>query len=367
MPRRPGRRPSRKTTTSSRRSITDQTPAQRLKKPQFEKDIGSSVLQEELSTVKRKYRDVLQELQRERARQKFLEDLPPPRPRKFKPRPKVGAKGDACAILVCCDWHAEQVVTPEMVEGRNEHNVEIFRKRNARLWPGALRMFEFMSNLSRIDEFGVLFLGDLFTNHLHEEDMENNELGPSEAYCEVRDAIAGGLEFLSEHLNVKKLWSIMMSGNHPRMTPRMKVHKAYTSSLEYILGREFEFWHRKAEMPIEWTVPKGETHIFEVKGHDIRGQHGYPIRYHGGTGGVAIPLNRTLDGLNSSRPVALDLVAHFHQTIIQVQRRSIVCPSHIGFDGYAQFCRARYEPPSQMMVIMDRHDGLVQQSRVHIE
>ena len=57
----------------------------------------------------------------------------PKTPHRIKPRPKK-SKSQACPVLLASDWHIDERVDPETVNGRNKYNPDIARERATRFF-----------------------------------------------------------------------------------------------------------------------------------------------------------------------------------------------------------------------------------------
>ncbi len=154
--------------------------------------------------------------------------------RTLKPKKYRGAAGQATGIICANDWHIEANIQPDMINGGNQYNLDIAKRRIERLWHKSLKALDFSRNLSRIDELIVFLGGDMINGHIHEELVEKNFLGPTEAILFAQEEMATGLQFLSKECDVKSIHVITAFGNHGRSTKKKTCSNAYRHSWEWM-------------------------------------------------------------------------------------------------------------------------------------
>ncbi len=273
--------------------------------------------------------------------------------------------GTAAAIIVLSDWHAEEDVDPRTVNGLNEYNLDIFGERCDRAFSGAVKMLEVARGLSEIDEVIVAVLGDLINGYIHPEMEESNLQGPTEAMLTVKDRLSGGIDYLASNIDCSRFRVCCCFGNHGRITDKPRVATAHRTNLEWLLYRMMGDWARENYDGLEWEVADGQHLYVDVKGHTVRLHHGDGIRYQGGVGGVTIPLNKAIAAWNDGHRADLDILGHWHQ--FERHERAVLCGSLVGHNAYAIKIKARYQRPSQALVVVDKEEGMVFAEKIHVE
>jgi len=263
------------------------------------------------------------------------------------------------------DWHAEEVVDPATVNGINEHNLEVHRGRVSRLWPKCIQLLNANRTMSEIDEIVVWVLGDMFSNHLHPELIEGNELGPMEAVDLVRSELVTGIDYLHEHADVERLRVVCCWGNHGRITDKVRHSTGYTHSLEWLMYHHLAELYTRYDSPIEWHVEKGMLAYADVKGWTVRAHHGHGFRYLGGVGGLTIPLKKAIPQWNTTRRADYDLFGHWHT--FDRGWTWVSCPCLIGYSAYALSLKAGKQPPAQAALVFDRERGLVYAEPIFVD
>lgn len=267
---------------------------------------------------------------------------------KKKPRAK-------CGMILCCnDWHAEERVDADMVNGVNEFNLDIADKRIERTFRKSIYLLEGMRSLATIDEIVLWLGGDLINGWIHEEMESTNFLGPSEAILWVQDRVAGGIDYLLKSAGVKRLRVVTSMGNHGRATRNRRISDGYKQSWEYVAYRNLERQYER-EKRVSWNVTRGYHSWEEIQGHAVRFHHGEHIRYMGGVGGVHIPLRKAVMQWNKQRVAAFDVLGHLHQFIDDWNYCMSGCL--VGYGPYALSIKAEPQPPTQTAIFVSQKHG----------
>lgn len=259
---------------------------------------------------------------------------------------KQGGRGEATAIINVNDWHFEERVDKAAVNGVNEYNLRIAKRRLKAFWASAASLVDMCRSRSKIDTIIVNILGDMINGWIHEPFMATNALTPTEAILEVFTQLLSGLEFLQKETKVKEIIVPCVCGNHGRWTKRKWSKLGPGTSFEGLLYSLLARWHEaQKNKVIRFILPQGDMTYYKVYGRMIRITHGDNLRYSGGIGGVHIPLRKALDGWNTQIPAKYTYIAHYHQDLTGEDYR--MSGSVIGFSEYCIKIKARYNPPSQ--------------------
>jgi hypothetical protein len=262
---------------------------------------------------------------------------------------KKSKASEATAVVLASDWHYEEDVRGDAVDGLNEFDRKI----------GTVRIHNFFNNVARlvnakqksIEVKNLVFalLGDFITGNIHEE-IDTN-LDPGEALLEVASHIGSGIRYLLKNTNVN-ITVPCHSGNHGRATRTVHQGNEHANSFEYLmyhfLGGEF-----KDEKRVKFVIAKGYHSYLDIAGFKIRFHHGHNLKYNGGVGGIFIPTRKAIAQWNKARPVELDCFGHFHQLLYG---GNFVCNGClIGYNAFALSIKADYEKPKQAFFLVN-HD-----------
>lgn len=317
------------------------------------KDAAFIRMQNELAKMRGKLKAAHVELESAKKRNELLiatEETPDVE----KWRQKKGSGGRATAIIVLSDWHVEEIVEADKVNGLNEFNLDIAEKRIERTFQKALYLLEFSRKIANVDEIVVALLGDFITGYIHEELEESNELSPLEASRWVQGRIVSGLEFLKKSAKASIVVPTCF-GNHGRTTKKKRVSTGAENSYEYNLYKQIEGYFQN-EPSVLFKVERGYHNYLRVQRTTVRFHHGDNIKYGGGVGGITIPVNKAIAQWNKSIPAGLDVFGHFHQ-YVSGGLNWHCNGSLIGYGPYAVAIKGGYERPMQSFILVDRDYG----------
>lgn len=263
-------------------------------------------------------------------------------------------ESESVAVAVLSDWHYEENIKAESVNGLNEFNTTIADQRINACFSNLAKLIHQFRNGTEINTMVIALLGDFITNSIHEELMEVNEMQPMEATVAIYNHLVAGIDFLLEEFPDMDFKAVCKVGNHSRTTKRVHVSTESGNSLEYLLYY-FLATEYKDNDRIQFVLEKNYLTYVTVYGYTIRFHHGHNIRYAGGVGGITIPVNKAIAQWDKSRHADIDVFGHFHQTTIG---KTFICNgSLIGYSPYALSIKAEYEKPSQTLFLVEKDHG----------
>jgi hypothetical protein len=193
--------------------------------------------------------------------------------------------------------------------------------------------------------------GDLITGYLREENLENNELSPVQAIAELHVWIASGIRMVLK--DVEHLRVICNSGNHGRLTDKVRPSTREANSIEWLLyaqlNREF------SSEQVTFDLPAGSMTYVDVYDWTIRFLHGDEVNYGGGIGGITIPIYKAMARWQTVAHADLTVMGQFHQ--YHDLSDLVVNGSLIGYSPYSLRIGARFENPRQAFFLMDSRRG----------
>ena len=280
-------------------------------------------------------------------------------PLSVKKREPSSRVHEATAVLLYSDLHPDETVTPGTVSGLNEFNPKIATARNERLAAAVAWNLEVVREREgragyKIRDFILAILGDLISNSIHPELMESNSMLPAEALVFAEQLCVVQIDSLLADPEIENILIPCCHGNHDRMTIKIRHQTKAGNSLAWILYHSLARRYRD-EPRVSFDIATGNMTYTQVYGRSIRWTHGDDVRYHGGVGGLTIPMRKAIDAWNQSHPAWLTCCGHWHQFIDH--RDFLVNGCLIGYTAYAQAIKARFEPASQGFFVIDRDYG----------
>lgn len=275
----------------------------------------------------------------------------------------VGSKRRGVAVAVGSDWHVEERVDPRTIDGLNDYNPAIARRR-------AVRFFEGIEWLSRDPRFDVqslvlVGLGDIITGYIHEELLEGNYMSPTEACLFAQDLWSDGIRFLLAKSKLERLVVPWLFGNHGRTTIKPRVATAAKNSYEWLLGHMLAKEFRD-EPRVQFMVADGHHMVVPIGPYRLHLTHGDKVKSMGGIGGVDVPLNRAVAQWHRTMPAECTAVGHFHE--YNSGQRLARNGSLIGYSPFSRdIVRAPYEPPQQTFFLVDSVRGKTQCAPIWVD
>lgn len=111
-------------------------------------------------------------------------------------QPSSGSKSEAVAFAIASDWHVDEVVKKEQVDGTNEYSMRIAKKRAEKFFQSTLKLVEREQSDVKINTLVLALIGDFISGHIHEELLESTEVSPQDAMLFAMNLISSGIEYL---------------------------------------------------------------------------------------------------------------------------------------------------------------------------
>lgn len=273
---------------------------------------------------------------------------------------KIVKSNKSAIVLQLSDWHYEEKVDLYDVNGLNEFNIPIAKKRIIQLCNEAKRRIDMYQSFFKSDKLIIALQGDFISGGIHEELMETNQLLPADAILEVQNEILGLLDFFEQNTNLP-IEVVFNAGNHGRMTKKQRIMTEMGHSLESYMYHIIEDMY-KGNKRFKFHTQRGYHVILDINGCLTRFHHGHWVKYNGGVSGISLSLNKAINNWNRSIPVKLDVLGHFHTSTNL--KNCIVNGSLIGFNAYANSIKAEYEEPSQNIFVIEGKKGVVDYARI---
>lgn len=330
-------------------------------KDSVDKDSDYLKLQEKYDLLSKKYKYLHKQLEETEKHNQFAQAISREPRKKHISITQAKSRLPATAVVVLTDWHAEENVDPQTINGLNEYNLQIAEKRISRTFQKAIYLLEASRVVAKIDTMVLALLGDLITGHIHEELAEDNHLSPTEATLFVQDMLATGIDLILEKANINKLVIPCCYGNHGRTTKKPRCATGYKHSYEWLLYQQLSKYYQN-NPKITFSISKGYHNYVETQGRIIRFHHGDGLRYQGGVGGISIPVNKSIAQWNKGYTSHLDVFGHWHQFLHT--SRWISCPTLMGYNAWALNIKAEFEEPAQVYFVLDEEHGVTEVKKI---
>jgi len=377
------------TVTETGRTRTDQpnkanTPKPGKPEPTVEDLLGATKAKARASELVRHNRQLVEEVARLREQRAIFEHLTGRTPEPVARRELGRGIREATAYALLSDLHVETLVRPGDTPTGNAFTLAIADHRLGRFFSGLEWCCKFASGQAvsddllrddtptptgpiKVRDLELWVGGDLFTNHLHPENVETAQLGPTKACAWVTDRLISGIDqLLASDCNFESIRIPFNDGNHGRTTRYMNAVTSPDHSWERtIINAVARHYHDVGEKRVRVYAPDSAHTFTKVYDFDLHFHHGHEVKYGGGVGGITIPMNKAVDAWSRALDCHYSFFGHWHQ-YIDLDRWA-VNGSLIGFDGYAMSIKARPEPARQAFGLLDSKRGKCWNTPIWVE
>lgn len=272
--------------------------------------------------------------------------------------------GTVAVVVPASDWHVEERVFKESVNGKNHFNISVAESRIKVFYQKVIEMIEWQNHQSPVVEIWHPMLGDLLSGYIHEELMETNTLSPTEACVFLQEMICSGIDLWLRETKLP-IFIPTCCGNHSRTTAKKRIKTNHMNSFEWLLYMTLAKYYA-TDSRVTWMVGEGYHNVQKIMGRMIRFHHGDGLRYNGGVGGITIPVNKSIAQWQKVQPVDFDIFGHWH-TFLYHYPTWISCPCLIGYTEYAVEIKAEFQHPAQSFIVIDRGLGISLCTPIYLE
>ena len=265
---------------------------------------------------------------------------------------KIGGRG--CPITIWSDWHYGEVVNPDEVNGINDYNMRVAKKRAFRLFDTTVDLAYNHMGRAKTEYPGIIVClgGDMIGGDIHEELLATNDRTPHQSVDDLTDILAAGLEKMASKFG--KVYVPSVVGNHGRSTKKMRMKQRVFTNYDWSIYCNLARYFKK-EKYIHIDVPNSADAHFNSFGVRYMLTHGDSLGVKGGDGiiGAIGPIMR--GSLKVGRAEA-QMGRDFDELIICHWHQMLWLPgvtTNNAFKGYDEYAmlqlRAPYSRPSQAL------------------
>jgi len=314
----------------AQRRLTDDIAAGLDQADRLRADAELARLRAELAAAKTRYAAALRQIDAERDRADSLAGLAGVKAKAMPRKTRPARPNQATAVVVLSDWHVEETVTREQTSGLNAFDLEVADRRIAELAQRIGVLVEHERQLVKLDRIVIAALGDFISGHIHEELVETCSLAPHAATRWAAARLRGIIDLAADL--AREVVVVTQPGNHGRSNHGLAAAETRPN--------------------VRWDIAEGYLGYLDLEGFVIRYHHGHEIRYQGGVGGIAVPVNKAIAAWNRNRPAHLDVFGHWHQWG-WLRGKYVSNGSLIGINAYGLRIKAEAEAPCQSFLVVD--------------
>jgi len=266
------------------------------------------------------------------------------------------------AVPHITDGHMGQVQPKEEIEGFNEFNPDICRKRQIDF---IMRFNDWVDKHRKgytIDECAVIVTGDLISGDIHEELRVTNAF-PTPVQCiRAAEVLIEQISLLASNFG-KVTVHFLVEDNHARLTKKPQATEAGYNSLNYVVGKHTELYlkdTKNVEFNIypqfEKVITIGKRQYLTTHGHGIRGWMGIPwysIERQVGKESTA-RLQIIMDDLNRAKEIGFHkyVFGHYHTPF---EHPLYLCGGSVSGTSAHDHKAGRHAKPSQTGWLIGKH------------
>lgn len=261
---------------------------------------------------------------------------------------------EAAAIALLSDLHVETLVRPDDTPFGNCFTLGIADLRLCRFFDSVIWQVEHAKSAFQIRDLVLWVGGDLITNHLHPENVETAQLGPTAALVWVQERIVGGIRKLLASGHFERIDLVCSWGNHGRTSKEIRNTTGADHSFEWLLYQNLAAIFANDDR-VRVFADRAAHQYHKVYDFELHFHHGHQIKYGGGVGGIMIPTNKAVAAWDRVSRCDFHFFGHYHQylDVGNVTGNG----SLIGYDSYAMSVKAIPEPPQQAFCLIDSKRG----------
>ena len=258
-------------------------------------------------------------------------------------------------FLIASDWHADEVVKPSTVLGKNEYNKGIAEQRIKNFFANAV----YMIKKKPVDNLVVGLLGDMIGGYIHDELAQTNSMSPMQGISFVKSLIISGLKKIHDELpDLQQITVVGICGNHTRTTQKLQFSNGFAMSHEFFMYKDIEQTLTLMGLSkFNFIIPESEFAYIDVYGKKVLFAHGHQFRSAGGIGGIYPSMFKWYSKMNQTIKIDKAMIGHYHSSIYT--KEVCVNGSLKGYDAFALGHGLAYEEPQQTYVILNEKRGFI--------
>lgn len=301
--------------------------------------------------------------------QKLVEIIQEIKGKKFDQTPSWVCKKRKTSIhgiptLDCSDWHLDEFVFKDQVNGLNAFDHEIGFQRVDHLFYKFLDIYLNTYSKPDYDGLHLMFNGDIVGGNIHEELRETNAQPILKTVYDSVNSISKNIrECKKEFKKIFITWSV---GNHGRLDKKPRAKNRVFDNYEWIIG-QFVAKQFEDDPDITFLIPDAAEFTFEIYNTRFLQLHGDAFRGGSGIGGILVPILRGFAKKSQTyaavhKPVDVMLIGHFHQYI---HLSNLVINGTLkGVDEYSLLMGFPYEKPQQASWINHPEHGMIHRTPI---
>lgn len=283
-------------------------------------------------------------------------------------KPRTGKLVHGIPTLLLSDLHFGEVVFPGQINGINQYNTEIAKRRLRRVIDGSVKLLRQTLSPGEFGGIVVVFGGDMVEGVIHDEIRDTSDETVMQAVITLHDQLVPALKALCDEFGRVHVPCVV--GNHGRLDRKPRQKNGPALNFDWLM---YQFIARtiggdaKYRSRITFQIPDGYECSWQVHGVRYMLTHGDSFKGGDGITGPLIPWMRgDLKARKSYSAMGLPydvmVMGHWHQ--LRFLGQIIVNGSLVGYNEYAAKNHFNFEPPMQALWLTHPTRGLTFQEAI---
>lgn len=270
--------------------------------------------------------------------------------------------------LMLSDLHFGETVFANQVNGVNQYNTTIAKRRLRRVVDGSVKLLRHTLAPGQFGGMVVVLGGDMVDGVIHDELRDTADETVMQSVITLHDELVPSLKQMCDEFG--RLHVPCVAGNHGRLDRKPRMKNGPALNFDFLL---YQFLARTIQADpkyrdrITFQIPDGFDCSYRVYGTRYMLTHGDSFK---GGSGITGPLLPWMRGDAKTRkqygalgmPYDVLVMGHWHQ--LRYLGQIIVNGCLVGFNEYAMKSRFDYEPPMQALWLTHPVRGLTFQESV---
>ena len=261
-------------------------------------------------------------------------------------------------VQLFSDWHIGEMISANETEGLGEFNLDIAKKRVAKILENHLQWLSLHEKSYRVDELVIFLLGDFVSGDIHEEFKITNEFPLPIQIAEAANLLSNAIREFARAYKKITVYAVA-ADNHGRLSQKPQYKQKAANNANFLVYTITS--QAVAALPnVKFITTEGMKFVAEIQSHKFLLEHGDTVR-----GWMGIPMYgfERLLGREARRRMQSPLlqfehwcIGHWHQPMV-IGQHIIVNGSLTGTNEY-DHAAGRLSPPAQVAFMLIKEHGI---------
>lgn len=272
---------------------------------------------------------------------------------------KAGESFGGWVSLLASDWHWDEVVDANQIEGLNTYNRTVAHARADKLFHNTLDLT--LNHMGGTKYEGMVFGlgGDMLSGNIHEELRRSNAAPILDSVLDLARKLESGIRLFADEF--EDIYIPCVVGNHGRLDRKPQAKDKVRDNYDWLLYQVLKGFCGDLEN-VYFEISEAADIEWQIYDTRYRLTHGDQIGSAGGLGGIWPSANKT-DMRKRQRNIMAGrkgydylLMGHWHRYAIAENK--VINGSLKGYDEWVYSMNFDWEPPQQALWLTHPQHGM---------